>query len=343
MPTVDLPLHGRDRARRTGGFVLAAVLLLVAVAAGLAVGARPLPLADVAAALVRYDPALDAHVVVHTVRVPRTVVGVLVGAAMGGAGALMQGLTRNPLADPGILGVNAGASLFLVVAVAWLGIGSLAGQVWFGFLGAAVASVAVHVLGHRGRGGGTPIALTLAGAAVAILVSSVVGLVLLTDRATNTALRYWAVGSLAGRDLAVVAGVAPFVLAGLVLALACGRALNAVGLGEDVARGLGVRVGRARALTALAVVLLCGAGTAAAGPVSFVGFLVPHVARAVTGPDHRWILPYSMVLGALLLVVADVVGRVVVAPAEFSAGLVVAVVGGPVFVLLARRRTLAEL
>lgn len=339
----DLAALDRSRLVRVGGLVAAVGVLLVLVVASIRLGSRDLPTATVLEALLRYDPALDEHLIVRTVRLPRTVLGLVVGAAMGAAGALMQGITRNPLADPGILGVNAGASLFVVIAIHVFGLTSLLGFVWFAFAGAAIASVVVHVLGSRGRGGATPVKLTLAGAAVGILVGSVTSVVLLLDRTTRETVRYWAVGSLAGRPAALALQILPFVAVGLVMALASGRVLNAVTLGDDVARGLGQHLGRARVFTATAVVLLCGAATAVAGPITFVGLLVPHVARITTGPDHRWIIPYSIVLGAALLLGADLVGRTIVSPAQLHAGFVTALIGGPVFVWLARRTTLAEL
>lgn len=325
------------------GLLAASGVLVVLVVASIRLGSRPLSTGMVVDALLRYDPALEEHLIVRTVRLPRMLLGVLVGAAMGAAGALMQGVTRNPLADPGILGVNAGASLLVVVAIHGLGVRHLLGYVWFAFAGAAVTSVVVYLLGSRGRGGPTPVKLTLAGAAIGILVGSVTSVVLLVDRTTREMVRYWAVGSLAGRPASLALQVLPFVVVGLLMALASGRLLNAATLGDDVARGLGQHLGRARLFTAGAVVLLCGAATAVAGPIGFVGLLVPHVARVVTGPDYRWVLPYSMVLGAALLLGADLIGRTIVAPAQLHAGFITALIGAPVFVWIARRARLAEL
>lgn len=324
------------------GLLGAAVVLCALLAASLAVGSKPIPLGDVLASFTSFDGTVENHLIVQSLRVPRTIVAVLVGAALGLAGALMQGLTRNPLADPGILGVSAGAALAVVVGIFVFGVGSLSGYVWFAFAGAAVTSVAVYALGALGRDGLTPVKLALAGAAVTAFLSSVTTTVLLVDVATLDQYRFWAVGSVAGRDMTVVAQLAPFLAVGVVMALLAGRSLNALALGDDVARSLGARVGVARVFSAVAIVLLVGGATAAAGPIAFVGLTVPHVARALTGPDYRWVLAYSAVLAPVLLVAADVLGRVVARPGEVQVGIVTAVIGAPVFIALVRRRTLAQ-
>lgn len=312
-------------------------------AASLAFGTKPIPLASVVQALVSPDPAVNDHLIVRTLRGPRTVLGLLVGMALGLSGGVMQGVTRNALADPGLLGVSAGASLAVVVAIHLFGVGSLAGYVWFAFAGAAVASVVVYGLGSLGRDGATPVKLALAGAAVTAFLLSLTTAILLVDLATLDQFRFWVVGSLAGRDGAVAGQVAPVVVLGGALALALGPSLNTLALGDDVARGLGQRVGRARLVSALAVVLLVGGATAAAGPISFVGLTVPHVARALAGPDYRWILPYSALLAPVLLLGTDVLGRLVARPGEVQVGIVTALVGGPFFIALVRRRKLAQL
>jgi iron complex transport system permease protein len=285
---------------------------------------------------------VENHLIVQSLRLPRTLVAIMIGVALGLAGALVQGLTRNPLADPGILGVSAGAALAVVTGIFVFGVGSLSGYVWFAFAGAAVTSVAVYLLGASGRDGVTPVKLALAGAAVTAFLGSLTTTVLLTDAATLDQYRFWAVGSVAGRDLSVVVQVAPFLALGTAVALTTGRSLNALALGDDVARSLGARVGPARIVAAVAVVLLVGGATAAAGPIGFVGLTVPHVARAITGPDYRWVLTYSAVLAPSLLLAADVLGRVVARPGELQVGIVTALVGAPVFIALVRRRSLAQ-
>ena len=326
---------------RVIGLVAAAVLLLLAIFLSLALGARQIDPAAVFDALFSPLGGTD-QMVVRDLRVPRTVIGIVAGAALALAGAVVQGLTRNPLADPGLLGVNAGASLFVVLGITFFGVSNAFGQVWFAFAGAAVATVVVYVVGS-GRGGPSPIALTLAGSAVTAALTSIITLVLLGNLDTLNQYRFWAVGSLVGRSLDSLVVFGPFVLAGVVLALALGRSLNVLSLGEDVARGLGEHVIRARVLASVAVVLLCGAATALAGPIVFVGLVVPHIARRIVGPDYRWVLAYSLLLGPTLLVLADVVGRLVVAPAELEAGLVVAFVGAPVMIALVRSRRLGAL
>lgn len=339
--------RGATRARsgpagRAGGLALLAGLLVVASGASLALGSRDIPLRDVADALVAFDGS-SHDLIVRELRLPRTILGIAVGAALGAAGALMQGLTRNPLADPGILGVNAGASLAVVVAIAMLGISDLRTHAWFAIVGATVASIAVYVLGGAGRGRATPARLALAGAALSALLASVTTTLLLLDEAALDQFRFWVVGSIAGRDAATAARVAPFLLAGGALGAATARSLNTLALGDDLATALGQRVAAVRAAVAAAVVLLVGGAVAAAGPIGFVGLTVPHVARTFTGADHRWLLPYSMLLGSLLLVVADVIGRVAARPGEVQVGIVTALVGAPLFVLLVRRRQVASL
>lgn len=332
----------RNRAVRALGLLVALAGLFAVAVCSVAYGSKPILVGEVFAAFTDFDGSND-HLIVRSLRVPRTVVGLGVGAALGLAGAVMQGVTRNPLADPGILGVNAGASLFVVVAIYVFGIGSLSGYVWFAFAGAAVVSAAVYGLGALGRDGATPVKLALAGAAVAALLGSLTTAILLLDVATLDEFRFWVVGSLAGRDAAIAAAVAPFLVAGAVLALGSARSLNSMSLGDDVARSLGLRVGLARGTSALSVVLLCGAATAAAGPIGFVGLTVPHVARSICGPDYRWILPYSAVLAPILLLGSDIAGRVVARPGELQVGIVTALVGAPFFVALVRRRRLAQL
>ncbi len=328
---------------RSVGLVLLGALVVGAAMLSIAVGAKPMALSQVLDAVFGYDASIEDHLIVRELRVPRTVLALAVGAALGLAGAVMQGVTRNPLADPGLLGVNAGAALGVVTAIGVFGVTTASGYVWFAFVGAAGAGLVAYTLGSVGRGGATPVKLAIAGAAMSALLGSFTAAMLLLDSATLDQYRFWAVGSVAGRDLGVAQAVAPFLVAGAVLAVGSSRALNGLALGEDVARSLGQRVGWVRAIAAASIVLLCGAATAAVGPVWFVGLTVPHVARAITGPDHRWLLPYAMGLGAVLLTIADVVGRVVARPGELEVGIVTAFLGAPVFIAFVRRRRIAEL
>jgi ABC-type Fe3+-siderophore transport system permease subunit len=331
------------RSRRLLGLVFLLVLVVVAALASIAVGTRSIGLGEVWRSLIDGDLSTDAAVIVRRLRVPRTALGLLVGLALGVAGALMQGHTRNPLGDPGLLGVTAGASLAVVLAIAWFGIGTPSGYVWFAFAGALVGTVLVYVIGSAGRGGPTPVTLALAGAALSALLYALVRAVLVSDQQTLDSFRFWVVGALAGRGADVAWQVAPFIALGLVLAIANAPALNLLGLGEDVARGLGQRIWPARVVGLAAITLLCGAATAACGPIAFVGLVVPHAVRAVTGPDHRWLIPCSGLLGAALLLSADVLGRVVARPGELQVGIVLALVGAPFFIALVRRRRTASL
>jgi iron complex transport system permease protein len=327
---------------RSAGLVIALGVLVVAVLLSLAIGARQIPLADVVDALLGGSGTRDAAVV-NDVRLPRTILVALVGAALGLAGGLMQALTRNPLADPGLLGVSLGASTGVVVAIAFLGVGTALGYVWFAFLGAAIASVVVYLLGSSGRTLATPDRLVVAGASVTAVLYAFNSAVLLLNPRAFDQFRFWTVGALSGRNLDVVYVILPFVTVGLLIALGLAPSLNALGMGDQVGRALGVNVGRTRALGAVAVMLLCGAATAAAGPIGFVGLVVPHVARFVVGPDQRWVLAYSMLFAPILLIGADVLGRVLGAPGEVQVGIVTAFLGAPLFIALCRRRKLVML
>lgn len=344
-PDTAAPSRPR-RARRTTlvlGLIGCVVLLVLVCLLSIAVGSKQIPLSTVVDALRHYNETNTDHVIVRSLRVPRTLIGLLVGAALGLSGALMQGVTRNPLADPGILGVNGGAALFVVGGIYWFGMSSLTSYVWLAFVGAAAASIAVYLLGSLGREGATPVKLALAGAALTAMLGSLTTALLIGDVDTFDQFRFWSVGSFAGRGPDIAKQVAPFILVGIVLAVFCGRLLNALSLGDDVAKSLGQRVGLARAFVAVVVVLLCGAATAAAGPIGFVGLTIPHVARLVTGPDYRWILPYSALLAPILLLGSDVIGRIVAQPGELQVGIVTAVLGAPFFIVLVRRRKLADL
>lgn len=333
----------RSASLRGLGLVFSLACLAVVTLLSLRYGAKPMTTSAVVDAVFAFDPTLDDHLIFRELRLPRTVLGLLVGVALGVSGAVMQGVARNPLADPGILGVSAGAALAVVVAISLLGISSLIGYVWWAFAGAAVASVFVYAVGSRGRDGASPVKLALAGAAIAAFLGSVTSAILVIDISTLDQFRFWAVGSIAGRDWEIVTQMAPFIALGVVMSLASGRLLNALALGDDVARSLGQRVGWARAFAAVCVVLLVGSATAAAGPIGFVGLTVPHVARVITGPDYRWVLPYSAVLAPILLLGADIIGRLVVRPGELQVGIVTALIGAPFFIALVRRRKLAEL
>jgi iron-siderophore transport system permease protein len=330
-----------SRSARLGGLLGACTLLALCAVASLAIGSRSIALGDVVRAFTAYDGS-DAAAIVRDLRVPRTELGLLVGAALGAAGALMQGATRNALAEPGILGVNAGAAFAVVLAISFLGVGSVAGYAGFALLGAGGCAALVLALGATGRGAGA-VSLALAGSVMAALLVSLTSAVLVFDAQTLDQFRFWMVGSIAGRDASVTLSVLPVIALGLAIALAAGRSLNALALGDDVARALGAHVGRARVLATIGFVLLAGGAVAAAGPVAFVGLAVPHIARALVGHDYRWIVPYSALLGAALLLAGDVLGRIVARPQDLSVGIVTALLGAPFFVWLVRRRKLVSL
>lgn len=308
----------------------------------IAYGARQIPYASVVKALFAYDPTNFDHLAVRG-RIPRTLTGLLVGAALGLGGAVMQGVARNPLADPGILGVNAGASLFIVIGISVFGISSATGYVWFGFAGAAAAITVVYGIASLGRAGATPIKLALAGAAMSAALISVLTAFLLTDLDVYDRFRFWQVGALSGRTFEIVGQILPFIAIGIVVALSLGKLLNGLSMGDDVAAGLGQNIAVSRAASAAAVIVLCGAATAAAGPIGFIGLAVPHIARVIAGNDYRWILPYSMLLGPVILLISDVIGRLLLPNSELQVGIITAFLGAPVFILLVRRRKLSEL
>ncbi|OOC53808.1 MULTISPECIES: FecCD family ABC transporter permease [Nocardiopsis] len=339
-PTLTRPTPTR-RVIRPIGLLTALGALAVCALLSVTVGTKPIPVADVWASLTAYDGSYD-HDVIRSLRVPRTVIGVFVGAALGLAGALMQALTRNPLAEPGILGVNSGAAAAVVIAVIAFGAGGAA-YVWPAFVGAALAAVAVYALGSRGRASATPVRLALAGTALTVVLQGLIHGAFVLNEFVFDRIRFWQVGSLTGRDIDVLWQVAPFLVTGVVLTLCLGPSLNAVALGDDLAATLGANIPLIRAATAVAVILLCGAATAAAGPIWFVGLVVPHAARVITGPDQRWLLPYAAVLGAVLLTAADILGRVVLPSSELEVGIVTAFVGAPLFIALVRSRRMAQL
>jgi iron complex transport system permease protein len=314
------------------GLGITTLALLVLVLLSLAVGNKYVPLPEVWSALVAPENSYADTVIAS--RIPRTVLGLLVGAALAVAGGVMQGLTRNPLADPGLFGVNTGAAAAIVTATA-LGV-SGATSVWVALPGAFLAVIVVYLIGS-GRGRATPVRLVLAGVVVASVLAAYIQAVSLSLPRVFDAYRFWVIGSLAGRDPHLIVEILPFIVVGLVIAIALSGSLNALALGDDTARALGAHVGRTRILGAVATTLLCAAATAAVGPIAFVGLAVPHIVRSVTGADHRWLIPYCLVAGPALLLAADILGRIVVSPGELMVGVVTAFVGGPILVLAVRR------
>ena len=335
-----VPLQRVRRAR--GAWLLVCVgVLLAACATSVVLGSRDVGWADIWAGLTGDTDGFAQAAVAK--RVPRTVLAAVAGAALAVCGLVLQGITRNPLADPGILGVNAGASLAVASGIAWFGLSTATGYIWVAILGAAVTSVFVWVVGSLGRGGSTPLKLTLAGAATAAALTSFITAVVLPRPDISENVVSWQIGGVGGATDDKLWQMAPFLLAGGLLCAWSARGLNMLGLGDDLAAGLGERVARTRLLAAVGAVTLAGATTAITGPVAFVGLVVPHFCRILIGVDHRWLLPFSAVGGAILIVVADVLGRVVLPPSEVDVGIITAIVGGPVFIAVARRGRVREL
>ncbi|MYT75713.1 MULTISPECIES: iron chelate uptake ABC transporter family permease subunit [unclassified Streptomyces] len=338
--TQRLPATGRARPPLAAGLALGLALLAGAVALSLSVGTEHIPPGDVWSALFSPSGSKDDNIV-RELRLPRTLIGVAVGAALGLAGGVMQTLTRNPLADPGLLGVNAGASAAVVTAIGVLGITSFTGYLWFALAGAAVAATAVNALG--GARSATPVRLALAGTAVNAALFGYVNGLQQWDLSTLDSMRHWSVGTLAKRDPDLLVTVLPLLAAGALLTFALARPLGALALGEDHARALGTSIRRTRILSIVAITLLCGAATAVCGPIGFIGLMIPHAVRAFSGPDPRRMLPYCALFAPALLLVSDVVGRVVVSPSEIEVDIVTSFLGGLLFIHLVRQRKVAQL
>ncbi|QUX31493.1 iron ABC transporter permease [Nocardiopsis akebiae] len=331
------------RPRRGKALWLLVVLgaLFALMFASVVVGSRDVPWTAVVAAFGGATENFDQAAVAK--RIPRTLLAVLAGAALGVAGAVMQGVTRNPLADPGILGVTMGASLAVVAGIAYFGLASATSFVWVAIVGAGLTTVFVYTIGSLGRGGATPLKLALAGAATTAALASFIRAVMLPRADIAEGARSWQIGGVGGGTLDSVSQVLPFLLAGFVVCLLSARALNLLALGDELAAGLGERVALARGAAFAGAVVLCGASTAVTGPISFVGLVVPHVCRLLVGVDHRWLIPFSALTGAALLTAADVVGRIVARPAEIDVGIVTALIGAPFFIYIVRRQKVRAL
>ncbi len=322
------------------------LLVVLAVLLGLmflsvSVGSRDVQWADIVAAFGGSAEGFSEASVAK--RIPRTLLAVLVGAALGVSGAVMQGVTRNPLADPGILGVNMGASLAVVVGMAFFGLATATGYIWWAISGAALTALFVYVIGSLGRGGATPLKLALAGAATSAALASFISAVILPRNDIADGARSWQIGGVGGGTYDSISHVLPFLVAGFVVCLLCARGLNLLALGDELAAGLGQRVAVSRITASVGAVVLCGASTAVTGPIGFVGLVIPHVCRLLVGVDHRWLLPFSALTGAALLTAADVVGRVVARPGQIDVGIVTALIGAPFFIYIVRRQKVRSL
>lgn len=332
---------GNMRRSRFLGLVLVLAALAFLCALSVAIGTRDVFWSDILMALRGHTDNISQAAV--AVRLPRTLLALLAGASLGLAGAIMQGVTRNPLADPGILGVNMGASLAVVVGVAWFSIASAYAYIMVAILGAGISAVFVYVIGSMGRGGATPLKLALAGAATSVAFSSLVIAVVLPRNDIAGGIRAWQIGGVGGATFERISHVLPFLIVGFAISLLSARKLNSLALGDELAAGLGERVATARAIASFGAILLCGATTAICGPIGFLGLVVPHLCRLLVGVDHRWLLPFSALSGACLLLAADIMGRIVARPAELDVGIVTALVGAPFFIWIVRRQRVREL
>ncbi|OZF08443.1 iron ABC transporter permease [Rhodococcus sp. 15-1154-1] len=324
-------------SRRALGLFVFGGLLLVAIIGSLMFGSNPLPFGDVWHVIWHRDGS-EASSIVWTLRMPRTLIGIVTGAAFALAGSLIQALTRNPLADPGILGVNAGAGFAVTLGVGIFGVTSISGYVWYAFVGAALATILVYLIGAARGAVASPVRLVLAGVALGAVLGGLSSFLMLIDPDTFQQLRKWGVGSIAATTLDDARLVLPFLLAGFVLAIAISRSLDAVALGDDLASSLGVKIVRVRTLGLIAVTLLAGGATALTGGIAFVGLMIPHIVRWFVGPNQRWIFAYSLIAGPIMVLLADTIGRVLGRPGEIEAGIVCAVIGAPVLIALVRHK-----
>lgn len=331
------------RIGRVPALIAIAIALLVVCVLSLRIGSINVTNADAYDALFNYDSTSYNQIVVRSLRLPRTVIGLGVGAALAVAGAAMQAVTRNPLAGPSILGVNTGAAFLLVLAIFLGQLTHPAQYIWFAFAGGLGAAVLVYGIASAGAGGATTVKLALSGVIVSSLLGSWMTAMLLLNEEALDVVRFWLAGSIAGRDINVFWWVSPFLFGGVLAMAFMGHQLNILSLGDDMARSLGMRTGLVRAVVTVLVVMMTGAAVAAAGPIGFVGLAVPHIVRMFTGPDYRWILVFCIFVGPLLLISADIVGRVVAKPSELQVGIVTAIVGAPFLIMLARQRRIAEL
>ncbi|QAY67960.1 FecCD family ABC transporter permease [Paenibacillus protaetiae] len=321
---------------RSAGFILSLLALGGIVLCSIAFGVTDIPFRIVWHALFHNDGS-NNDLIIRTARMPRAFIAAAVGASLAVAGAVMQVITRNPIASPSTLGVNSGAAFFIVIATGWFGLASLQGATWVALAGAAVSGGIVFFLGSIGRDGMTPVKITLAGAAMTAFFSSLTQGFMLADGKMFDQVLVWLVGSVAGREMDQLITVLPYMSVGLVIALLLARHLNVLAMGDDVAQGLGQQTAHIKLFAAAAIILLGGSSVAAAGPIAFVGIIVPHIVRYMVGKDYRWIVPYSAVYGALLLVAADLGSRYIAMPKEVPVGVMTAVIGVPFFVYIARK------
>jgi len=325
-----------SKSYKSIGLLVLLALVLVAMICSVLFGVTSISLRTVIESFTSFNGS-NEHLIIRNTRVPRALIATSVGAALAVAGAYMQALTRNPLASPSILGVNSGAAFFIVASFSLFSDLSLTGLTWVAFLGAAISVSIVYGIGSLGRDGMTPIKITLAGAAMTAFFSSLTqGIQLTNGKALEQSL-FWLVGSVAGRDLSMLIIVFPYLLVGILIALFMSGQLNVLSMGEDVATGLGQKTAVIKVLAVLIIILLAGGSVAVAGPIAFVGIIVPHFARYLVGNDYRWVIPYSVLLGALLILTADICARFIAMPKEVPVGVMTAIIGVPFFVYVARK------
>lgn len=340
--TADAPIWWSRSALLLAGIAFMVGVVIVVSLLSLRFGSLEISSLHAWEAVFRYNDEIYEQVIVRELRVPRTLIALAVGGSLGIAGAVMQGVTRNPLAGPSILGVSAGASFGVTTAIYVLGVSTPSQFVWFAFPGAALAAIVVFGVASSGRGGATPVRLALAGVVVSALLASWTSALLLLSEETMDLVRFWSVGSVAGRPLDVLWDVLPLMIPAALACLFLGHQLNVLSMGEESARGLGMNTTRVRLIASALVVVLTGSAVSVAGPIAFVGLATPHIARSLVGSDYRWVLPYSFLLGSILLVLADTAGRVAARPSEIQVGVVMAFIGAPFLIALARRRSVVN-
>ncbi len=337
LPTSPFHLRKSLYRKNTVGLIVLIILLCCTVFSSIAFGTRNLEIMDILQTLMGNNKDDTTKIVIWDLRIPRTITGFIVGAMLGIAGAIMQAITRNPLADPGIMGVNAGASFCAVIAIWGLGVTSIFHLSWFAFVGAGLAATVVYGISSTGQlGSATPVRLTLAGAAINAMLFAIISAILTMSQETLNTYRFWVVGSLQVSKVEEILQLSPFIIGGILISLWLSNTLNTFVLGDEAAKGLGENIKRIGVLSLLSITLLCGSAVAIAGPIAFVGLVIPHMARFWVGQNHRWILLYAALLGAIILLGTDVIGRLVLKGTEIEVGIIIAFVGGPLFIWIVR-------
>ncbi|HEY4553590.1 MAG TPA: iron ABC transporter permease [Bacillaceae bacterium] len=326
----------KTNIQKTAGMMAASVLLLLFMGMSIVYGYTDTSIETAISAFTDFDGS-NEHIIIESVRLPRALIAAAVGGSLAISGVLMQTLTKNPLASPSILGINAGAGFAVVLAVSVFNITTLQAFAWISFFGAAAAAIGVYAIGSAGRQGLSPMKLTLAGAAMGALFASFTQGLLVLNEAALEQVMFWLAGSVAGRKLEIMASVFPYIAAGWLLAILISPKMNILAMGDDIAKGLGLKTGLIKIACGLIVIFLAGSAVAAAGPIGFIGIIIPHISRKIIGIDHRWLVPFAGLMGALLLLAADIGARYVIMPREVPVGVMTAIIGTPFFIYIARR------